>query len=352
MVRESQPKDPPRTARLVRRKTGPKATAVQVANAHRGAIREVFSATGTIAARQEAKLSFKAPGRIETVSVNVGQAIRKGEIIALLDQSDFLAGVRQAEAGLKTAQAGIALAEAQVALARVALGRMKGLYADESIPKGQLDDVQAKYDMAAAGLMVAKAHEEQAAAGLEAARNQLANTVLRAPFEGVVASKSGSVGETIGPGVPILVLADLSAAKVKFDLPESAYGKVRVGTRVDVSVDSYPGHQQAVLERPFVVLAHGREPLGKAMFGDVVGDAAPDGLRRLDVDRRAAQDGGEHFREAGGACGCGALRRREGGHPAFGDAGLEQFRQQRRGADGMGEHAGRAERVSLHDRQP
>jgi len=221
--------------------TGPSAAAVRVADVRRGTIRETLSATGMIAARKEAKLSFKAPGRIETIAVAAGQEVRKGDVLARLDQSDFLAGLRQAEAGLETARAGIAQAEAQVALARVALRRMKGLYADESIPKSQLDDVQAKSDMAAAGLMAAKAQEGQAAAGLEAARNQLSNTVLRAPFDGVVASKFGSVGETVGPGVPILVLADLTAAIAKFDLPESAYGKVRVGTRVDIRVDSYAG---------------------------------------------------------------------------------------------------------------
>ena len=225
-----------------RTSTGPRsATTVQVAEVRQGTIRETLSATGMIAARKEAKLSFKAPGRIETIAVEVGQEVREGEILARLDQSDFLAGERQAEAALEMARAGIAQAEAQVALAKVALGRMRGLYADESIPKSQLDDVEAKYDMAAAGLKAAKAQEGQAAAGLDAARNQLANTVLRAPFAGVVASKFGSVGETVGPGVPILVLADLTAIKASFDLPEGAFGKVRIGTQVEIRVDSYPG---------------------------------------------------------------------------------------------------------------
>ena len=226
----------------------------------------------------EVNVGFKVPGRIVSLSVQEGDWVENGKVLAKLDDEDLRNRFELAKATLNSAQAKLSkllagsrpeeLREAEAVLFQAKSDlenkqahyeRMKPLFERGVIPKENLDNAEAGYKIAKASfqkatenyLLVkegprkediedARAQVEQARASLKLAETQLSYTVLHSPLSGVVLVKASEMGEVVNPGTSILTLADLGNVWLKAYIPETDLSKVKWGQEVIVTTDLRP----------------------------------------------------------------------------------------------------------------
>lgn len=213
---------------------GPKVVSVEVAAATTGDVAKIVRLTGNVAARTEINVIPKMPGRIRSLSVDVGDRVSKGQVLVKLDDAEVLASLRAAEAALEVAKAGARAAQANLEDAKRNLERMQQLYDAGAISLQQLEQAQLRYEQAAAG--VNDAQVRQAEAAVESARLQLENTVIVSPINGVVAARFADPGELAGTSQPLLTLVDISEVQVTCNVTGEDVNSLRTGQNVPVVV--------------------------------------------------------------------------------------------------------------------
>jgi len=212
---------------------------VEVVAARLGEIRTTIHVTGTVKAAQETKLGTKVPGRVEKVNVDEGDKVNKGDALIVLEQTDFELAVRESEAAVKNARASVSVAEVNLEKANRDFERFAKLHKQSAVSEQSYEDIDTAKRVAEEKLKLARAGLAQAAARLDSARQRLSDSVIRAPFAGVVVGKMTNEGEFVGAGGPPLVwLMDLSSVKVDVGVPEEHSGKASVGQDVRLSVDA------------------------------------------------------------------------------------------------------------------
>ncbi len=207
----------------------------------------VLNATGYVVAQRKAAIASKATGRLEWLGVAEGSRVKSGEVIARLDNRDVVAQAQTAEANVKAARAAVEQARVEEANARVELKRNQELVDRNFISKSALDTAQARVDRAVAGVASAQA---QVAAAQASARNAEVNvdyTQIRAPFDGVILSKSANVGDMVTPFSSavdskgaVVNMADMSTLEVEADVSESSLAKIQVGQSAEIALDALP----------------------------------------------------------------------------------------------------------------
>lgn len=175
----------------------------------------------------EANVGFKMPGRVIRLFKDEGDYAAKGERLAVLDSAEYEAIAAQNAAALENAEA--ALEKAKKDRDRIEL-----LFKNGAVSSQQMDAAQTAYE-------VALAQSRQARAALKTAQVRLADTVLYAPFSGVVAKKYIEEGEIIPAGAAVFAMVDLKNIWVKVYVKEDRLGRVKLGQKAHVSVDSHPG---------------------------------------------------------------------------------------------------------------
>jgi RND family efflux transporter MFP subunit len=219
--------------------------------------------TGTLAAEDQVVLSFKVAGRVNDVAVDLGSRVRKGQLIAHLDPTDFRLRVRQAEAALQQARARLGLspngtddgvdpehtplvrqAHAMLDEARRSRDRMSELWERQLIARAELD-------AATATLQVAEGRHEDAIeevrnrqavlaerrSELAIARQQLLDSELKAPLDAAVRQRHASAGEYLVAGSPIVTLVRIHPLRLRLAVPERVASGIRVGQLVNVTVE-------------------------------------------------------------------------------------------------------------------
>ncbi len=196
----------------------------------------VLNATGYVVAQRKASLSTKATGRLEWLGVAEGSMVRAGEVVARLESRDVLAQLEQAKAQVGVAQAEFADAE-------INANRSAQLLAQRFISA-------ASHDAALARLNKARASLAATAAAQQVAEANLAQTEIRAPFNGVVLTKNANVGDNITPFSSaaeskgaVITIADMSTLEVEADVSESSLGKLRIGQPAEIGLDALPGER-------------------------------------------------------------------------------------------------------------
>jgi len=235
-----------------------------------------INASGTIEAT-DVTISSKTAGQIKVIRVDEGSRVKKDEVLMYLDH-DLLdiqlrqaqAGVEQAEAQLRLLQAGarsedINLAEEQVQFAGINLeqatadkDRLEKLYESSTITKKQFEDAETKYEQAMNQYNSAKENlnkiknitrpEEIESARANVKRNMVSVDLIRkniedctiiSPVDGIVSKKFVETGEYITPGAAVLKLSDLQNVDLYIYVTEEELGKVKLGQKADVTIDTY-----------------------------------------------------------------------------------------------------------------
>src|SRR5512132_534286 len=207
----------------------------------------VLNATGYVVAQRKAAISSKATGRLEWLGVAEGSRVKEGEIIARIDARDVTAQAQAAEAAVRAARANVQQAEVERQNAQVEYRRNQELVEKNFISRSALDTAKARVDRAQAGVASAQANVNAALANARNAQVSVDYTQIRAPFDGVILSKSANVGDLVTPfssaGDPrgaVVSLADLSTLRVEAGVSESSLAKVHVGQPAEIVLDALP----------------------------------------------------------------------------------------------------------------
>jgi len=207
-----------------------------------------ITANGYIVARTRASVSSRISGRLARLEVEEGSVVRRGQVMAELENADFLAAVAQAEAESLRAEA--SLREAMATRDQLArdLERAREL-ADRNLgPVRTAEDLAAQVTSAEARVAALTAQIQVAAAGIQYARANLENTRIRAPFDGTVLRKDAELGEVVAPVAmaggltrgAVVTMADLETLEVEVDVNEAYIARIRGGQPARVTLDAYP----------------------------------------------------------------------------------------------------------------
>ncbi len=222
---------------------------VTVFRVARGAVEETVtnSKSGTVETRRRALLSTEVGGRVLELSVREGDEVVSGQVLMRLADADGRAQVAREERGLDTARA----AETEACLLAEQAGReyerSLRLATEHIVSKELLEQAGSARDVARASCATARARILEVAANLELARVNLEKSVLRAPFDGVVAQVTTEVGEWITPSPPavpippVIELLKVGAIYVTAPLDEVDVAKLRVDLPVRITLEAYPG---------------------------------------------------------------------------------------------------------------
>ena len=220
--------------------------------------------SGTLDADQQSELAAQSAGTVLLVNVDLGTRVKKGDVIVELDPREASLKLQSASASAQQQRARLGLdgkdkfdaetvadvraAKEALDLANTELARSEALLKDGAIPKAQYDQTKSNRDRAAAQYDVAKNSIDQSYAGLSGADAQaglsaktLADTKIRAPFDGVIAEKRISPGEYANVGRVVAVLVKDDPLRLRFDVSESNMASMIEGAKVELHVAAFPG---------------------------------------------------------------------------------------------------------------
>lgn len=238
-------------------------------------IGETVTVNGTLAAYDHTTVGVKVPGRIQTISVDLGSVVHKGQAIAQLEQQDYKLRVQQAEAALSQARARLGLspdgsddrvtaeetgtvrqAKAVLDDAKLKRDRASTLVKQGVIPSAEYDTVDSDYKVALSryqdaleeirnrqGLLAQRRSE------LALARQQLADTVVYSPLEGIVQEKKTSAGEYLAAGAPVADIVRIDPLRLRVEVPERESHNIRTGQSVRVTVEGDPNSYLGYIKR-------------------------------------------------------------------------------------------------------
>jgi HlyD family secretion protein len=211
----------------------------------------VLTASGYVVARRKAVVSAKIQGRLAALRVEEGSRVREGEVIARLESDDYEAQVRRSAAAVQRAEADLAEQERL-------LRQAQNLLRDQVLARDQLEAAESRVRMAQATLAEAKADQGFAQA-------QLANTIIRAPFTGVVVRKMAEVGESVAPIPPgvnlstssgaVVALADLDTLEVEADVAEANVARLSDEQPAEVTAEAFPDRKYRAVLRQIIPTA-------------------------------------------------------------------------------------------------
>ena len=207
----------------------------------------VLNASGYVVAQRKAAVSSKSTGRLVYLGVEEGSRVKKGQVMASLENEDLVAARNQAAAQVREAEAGLASAQAELTDAALQYRRYKTLVAQDLISRQDYDAAEARYKKAKAAMRSAQAHIRTVQAALAQAQASLEYSYIRSPFDGVVTTKYADVGEVVAPfgaaanaRAAVVTLADLNSLMVEADVAESNLDKVSQGQPCEISLDAIP----------------------------------------------------------------------------------------------------------------
>jgi len=208
----------------------------------------VLNASGYVTARRRATVSSKVTGKVIEVLIEEGQAVRKGQIVARLDDSQLRASLAVAKAQVEAARRSTAEDEARLREAQLTQGRLQALIKENVVGRAEVDTANAQVESLTARIAMAKQQVEVAETQVRAIETDLNDMTVRAPFDGVAISKDAQAGEMISPvsagggftRTGIGTIVDMSSLEIEVDVSESYINRVRPSQPVEAVLDAYP----------------------------------------------------------------------------------------------------------------
>jgi HlyD family secretion protein len=206
-------------------------------------IRQVVSSTGTLQAVTTVLVGSQVSGTIAKLNADFNSKVKKGDIVAELDQARFAARVEETRANVSAAQANLAKSKVSLEDAERTLKRTKELKQRELVSQSELDAAQTAYDSARSQVSVTQAQVGQAQASMNQAQIDLGYTVIRSPVDGIVISRNIDVGQTVAASLsaPTLftIANDLTKMEVHTNVDEADVGNISDGQDVSFTVDAH-----------------------------------------------------------------------------------------------------------------
>ena len=205
-------------------------------------VESTLQISGNLMPQTRVAVMAKLPGTLSRIAVNLGDRVRAGQVVAVLDRREIDAQVDAAEASVNVAKAGLEAAEAGLANAVLERDRAQNLFDRGALPRQRLDSADTARRAAAAQRDLGQANLAQVEAALRRAREIQRDTTLTAPVEGVIVERNYDAGSLVGPGdKPVVVVADLRVMKLEAGVAELEAGRLRVGMPARVTAQARPG---------------------------------------------------------------------------------------------------------------
>jgi RND family efflux transporter MFP subunit len=225
-----------------------KAAVVQAAAGGNAGPASLLDASGYVVARRTATVSAKITGKVTEVLIEEGQHVDAGEIVGRLDDTNIRASYNQATAQLAYARAAHDQVRVQLANAQRDYERKKQLLAQHFVSQAEVDNALTALDDLKAQLNTAARNIDVSRQGVEVAQKSLDDTVVRAPFAGVITVKAAQTGEIVSPlsagggftRTGIGTIVDMDSLEVEVDVNESFINRVSAGQPATIKLNAYP----------------------------------------------------------------------------------------------------------------
>jgi RND family efflux transporter MFP subunit len=213
---------------------------VELGAVKRADMAEHLTVVGNLIGAATVEAVPKVAGRLDSVSVRLGDRVRRGQQLAKIEDRELLEQVRQAQASYEVSAATIRQREADLRFAQTNLDRSKNLFERQLIPKQTFDDAEARFQAAAAQLDLAKAQHAQADARLDELKINVANTTITSPVNGFIGKRTLDPGAWVTPNSALLSVVDISVVRLVANIIEKDLRRISAGQRADTEVDAFP----------------------------------------------------------------------------------------------------------------
>lgn len=221
---------------------------VAAARAQSGEPVALLNASGYVTPRRRATVAAKVTGRLEQVLVEEGMRVEEGQVLARLDATDAQVRLASARAERDATRAALADLEVNLANAERELARTERLVEEQISTPQALDAARTAVESLRARIGLVREQVRAADARIQVAEQDIENTIIRAPFSGLVVSKDAQRGEMVSPvsagggftRTGIATIVDMSSLEIEVDVNESYIARVRPGQRVTAVLDAYP----------------------------------------------------------------------------------------------------------------
>ena len=214
---------------------------VELDSVKRGDVTEHLTVVGNLIGAATVEVVPKISGRLQSVSVRIGDRVARGHVLAKLEDREILEQVKQARASDQVAQASIRQREADLKFAETNAERSRNLYGRQLLPKQTLDDAEAKYQAAVAQVDLARAQYTQSRARLEELQITLANTSIVSPVNGFVGKRYLDPGAFASTNTPVVSVVEIQTVRLVANLVEKDLKRVQTGANAVTEVDAFPG---------------------------------------------------------------------------------------------------------------
>jgi len=220
--------------------------AVQLALVRQEDVTSRVRAPGRIEPRTQVKISADIPGKVVRLLVKEGDAVRKGQLMLQIDDTQYRSAHAQSQAAAATARARLREAEASLKVVEANYERQRQLFGDKLLSQAEWDQATSTHESARVAVVTAREEVSRSDASLRAAADNLSKTRFEAPFDGIVSALNVEQGEIVitgtmnNPGTQILVVSDLSRMLVRADVDETDVVDMRLGQKAKITVDALP----------------------------------------------------------------------------------------------------------------
>lgn len=206
-------------------------------------VESTLQLSGTLTPQTRVGVKSTLPGTLSRVTVEIGDRVRAGQVLATLDRRELDAQVDAAAASVGVAKASLEAAEASLANAVLERDRALNLFDKGAVPRQRLDAAETAHRSAAAQRELARANLAQSEASHRRAQEVQRDATITSPISGVVVERNFDPGSLVSPGTerPILIVADLSVLKLEAGVSELEAGRLRVGMPARLTVQAKPG---------------------------------------------------------------------------------------------------------------
>jgi len=197
-----------------------------------------LSLTGSVISDNQKMITSRYMGFVKGVYVSEGGQVKKGQLLYEIDSKEIDSAKAQVELGISQARLSLQMYQNQYQNVQLNLERHKRLYKKDMVSKFDVENLELASNNLEAMVLISKKQIEQAKARLQEVLNQYKYLKIKSPNDGVVIQKNIKVGEMAMPGMPAIVLSDLSNLKISTEISESNLKEIKVGDKVDFEVPS------------------------------------------------------------------------------------------------------------------
>ena len=216
---------------------------VETGTLKRGNVAAYLTVVGNLIGQQTIDIAPRTGGRLLSVNVQLGDRVRRGQVLAKVEDREIVEQVRQAEASQRVSEATIRQREADLKVAEVNFDRSKNLFQRQLLAKQALDDAESRYMAAVAQLDLSKAQLSQNDARLEELRINLQNTSVTSPVDGFVGKRTVDPGAMVNTNTAMMSVVEISRLRLVVNVVEKDLRMVGAGDPAVVEVDAYPGEK-------------------------------------------------------------------------------------------------------------